>query len=80
MTGNANLHIVSVPNGYAIIKLTGTIYDPKTDTPMGGNTEVTPTDLDFDGKVLKSKDGAPAMYFEKDLGTSRRRRNNARCL
>ena len=73
LTGNANLHIVSVPNGYAIPKLTGTIYDPENRYAMGGNTEVTlnaMSDLDFDGKVLKSKDGAPTMYFEKDLGTS----------
>jgi len=72
LTGNANLHIVSVPKGYGIPSLTGKIYDPENNYSLGGNTSVTLNPisyLDFD-KQLITKGDAPMMYFEKSLGTT----------
>ena len=72
LTGNANLHIMTLPRGYAVPGMTGSIYDPENIYSLGGNTDVTfnkITDLDFD-KNFTTTDGKPVMYFEKDLGTS----------
>ena len=72
LTGNANLHIVTLPRGYAIPGVTGSIYDPENNYSLGSNTTVTLnkiTDLDFD-KNFTTTDSKPVMYFEKDLGTS----------
>ena len=53
LTGNANLHVVSVPKGYAVPGMTGTIYDPENNYSLGSNVEalLNPlTDLDIGDK------------------------------
>ena len=70
LTGNANLHIVTMPKGYAIPGITGQIFDPDNNFALGGNDEISLTsitELDLD-RDINTKDDAPVMYFEKDLG------------